>query len=70
MPCQLYHMGLVLGYKELKSCISFNFSIFLYNSHDLPQKKLHAFTAKKNYTTRRFFCTRLAFFTYGADPRL
>ena len=39
MPCQLYHMGLILGYKELKSCISFNVSIFFYNLHDLPQKK-------------------------------
>ena len=39
-------------------------SIFFYNSRDLQQKKkLHAFTAKKNYTTIRFFCTRLTFFT-------
>ena len=64
------------------------FQFFLFNLHDLPQKKiarpyrknkkihffniihttyhkkkLHAFTAKKNYTTRRFFCTHLTFFT-------
>ena len=31
-----------------KNCISFNFSIFSYNLHDLPQKKIHALTAKKN----------------------
>ena len=29
------------------------------------KKKLHAFKAKKNYTTRRFFRTRLTFFTVG-----
>ena len=65
------------------------FQFFFYNLHDLPQKKLHALTAKikkfnfffiihttyrkkknythlpqkNNYTTRRFFCTRLTFFT-------
>ena len=27
------------------------------------KKKLHACTAKKNYTTRRFFCTQLTFIT-------
>ena len=50
MPCQLYHMGLILGYKELKSCISFNVSFFFIihttyckkkNYTHLLQKKLH-----------------------------
>ena len=55
----------------------FQFFNFFYNLHDLPQKKiqfffiihttyqkkLHAFTAKKNYMTKQFFCTRLTFFS-------
>ena len=55
-----------------KGCISFNFSIFFIIYTTYRKKKLHAFTAKKNYTTRRFFCTRLTFFTFvswGADLR-
>ena len=39
--------------------------IFFYNSHDLQQKKkiTRIYSKKKNYTTIRFFCTRLTFFT-------
>ena len=36
---------------------------FFINSHDLPQKKITHIYRKKNYTTRRFFCTRLTIFT-------
>ena len=39
----------------------FNFFYIIYTAY--RKKKLHAFTAKKNYTTRRFFHTRLTFFT-------
>ena len=39
-------------------------SIFFYNSHDLQQKKNYThLQQKKIYTTIRFFCTRLTFFT-------
>ena len=31
----------------LQSCISFNFTFFFNNLHNLPQKKLHSLTAKK-----------------------
>ena len=41
MPCQLYHIGLILGNKELKSCISFNFSIFFRIHTTYRKKKLH-----------------------------
>ena len=67
-----------------KGCISFNFSIFLYNlynlpqkkitcpyrnksvnffsnSHDLPQKKLHAFKAKKITRLDAFLYTTYIF---------
>ena len=42
-------------------------SIFFYNSHDLQQKKkiTRIYSIKKNYTTIRFFCTRLTFFAVG-----
>ena len=37
---------------------------FIIHTTYSKKKKLHAFTAKKkNYTTIRFFCTRLTFFT-------
>ena len=52
-------------------------SIFFYNSHDLQQKKnCTHLQQKKNYTTIRFFGTRLTFFTHPpthpllhVDPR-
>ena len=37
-------------------------SIFFYKTHDLPQTKSTHLPQKKS-TTRRFFCTRLTFFT-------
>ena len=45
-----------------------NNSIFYYNSHDLQQKRkiTRIYSKKKNYTTIRFFCTRLTFFTKKA----
>ena len=47
----------------------FQFFNFFLNLHDLLQKKfkffliIHTTYRKKKYTTRRFFCTRLTFFT-------
>ena len=37
------------------------FFFIIYTSYYI--KKFHAFTAKKNYTTRRFFCTQVKVFT-------
>ena len=39
------------------------FQFFIFFIIYMIYRKLHAFTAKKNHTTRRFFCTRLTFFT-------
>ena len=44
-----------LPYRKNKKFIFFN------NSHDLQQKKITRIYSKKNYTTRRFFCTTYIF---------
>ena len=41
-------------------------SIFFYDLHDLPQKKITRIYRKKNYTTRRFFLYTTYIFHSGA----
>ena len=43
---------------------------FLYNSHNLPQKKIARIDRKKNDATIRLFCTQLTFFTLAIHDLL